>query len=79
MEMKVVIDALGLSIPKTGFGLNLFSGSYIEFRNSKKIPKILIGIKDVISLGAKSGTVILGHVVTEWLSGSEYKSSWSSG
>lgn len=76
MEMKVIIDSLGLSVPKTGFGLNLFSGSYIEFRNSKKTPKILMGLKDIISLGSKSGTVVLGHIATEWFFVDPIKNSW---
>jgi hypothetical protein len=35
MEMKVVIDGMGLAIPKTGFGIILCSGSYIKLRDSK--------------------------------------------
>lgn len=32
MEMKIVINGLGAGIPKTGFGINLVSGTYLSFR-----------------------------------------------
>ena len=76
MKMKVIIDGIGLSIPKTGLGLNIFSGSYISFRNSKKTPEILMGLADVISLGSKSGTVVVGHVETDWFIVDPVKHNW---
>lgn len=44
MEMKVVIDGIGIAVPKTGFGLNILSGSYIKLRDSKKSSIILMGM-----------------------------------
>ncbi len=66
MEMKVVIDGIGLAVPKTGFGINLFSGAYIKLRRAKGVPIVLMGLADGPSLGAKSGTVFVGHVETDW-------------
>jgi hypothetical protein len=66
MEMKVVISGVGAAIPKTGFGVNFISGSYIGLRNSKKMSNILMGLADLISIGNKSGTVVVGHVATDW-------------
>ncbi len=76
MEMKVVISGIGAAIPKTGLGVNIFSGSYIEFRNSKRIPNILMGLADVISIGNKSGTVVVGHVATDWFFVDPVKHNW---
>lgn len=66
MEMKVVISGVGAAIPNTGFGVNVISGSYIKLRNSKRMSTILMGLADAISMGNKSGTVIVGHVATDW-------------
>lgn len=76
MEMKVVIDGIGVAVPKTGFGLNLFSGSYINFRNSKGVRPIMLGLADGISIGSKSGTVIVGHVETNWFFVDPVKHNW---
>jgi hypothetical protein len=64
--MKVVIDSIGLSIPKTGIGLNVLSGSYIGIRNSKRIPQVLLGFTDCYSIGSGSETIAMGHVATDW-------------
>ena len=66
MEMKVVIDGLGFNIPKTGFGMNVISGSYLKFCDSKIQVPILIGLADAFSLGEKSSTVVFGHIATSW-------------
>ena len=76
MEMKVVISGIGAAIPKTGLGVNILSGSYIEFRNSKRIPNILMGLADAISIGNKSGTVVVGHVATDWFFVDPVKHNW---
>jgi hypothetical protein len=76
MEMKVVINAFGFSIPKTGLGINAFAGSYIMFRNSEKAPIILMGLTGSFSLGEKSGTVIIGYVETNWFFIDPEKHNW---
>ena len=76
MEMKVVISGIGAAIPKTGLGVNILSGSYIKFRNSKRIPNILMGLADAISIGNKSGTVVVGHVATDWFFVDPVKHNW---
>ena len=76
MEMKLVIDGMGLAIPKTGFGVNITSGCYIQLRNSKGTPVILMGIADGPSLGAKSGTVFVGHVETDWFFIDPVRHNW---
>lgn len=76
MEMKVIIDGMGLAIPKTGFGINLCSGSYIKLRNYKGGASILLGIADGPSLGARSGTVFVGHVETDWFFIDPVKHNW---
>lgn len=76
MEMKVIIDGMGIALPKTGFGVNLFSGSYISLRNNKGAPVLLLGLADALSLGSKSGTVIVGHVATQWFFVDPVKHNW---
>ncbi|MCP4748794.1 MAG: hypothetical protein GY874_22085 [Desulfobacteraceae bacterium] len=66
MEMCVNIAGAGISIPKTGFGVNIITGSYLGFRHSQDSPVSLLGLKDSMSLGSKSGTVIIGWISTKW-------------
>ncbi|WP_047880387.1 hypothetical protein [Photobacterium aquae] len=57
-----------MNIPKTSFGVNLFSGCYIETRpNHGNAPTHIYGIIDTLSLGNESGTVVVGHAVTDWI------------
>ena len=58
---------IGIYIPKTGFGMNVVSGSYLKLRDSKSQTPILIGLADAFSLGEKSSTVVLGHIAPEKL------------
>lgn len=66
MEMMNNIAGLGVAIPKTGFGLNLATASYIGFRLDKNNYDLLLGLKDCFSLGTKSGTLIGSWIKTDW-------------
>ena len=76
MEMKIVITGFGLSIPKTGLGLNLLAGSYVAFRYSEKTPYVVMGLTDALSIGSKSETVVVGHVETHWFFVDPVKHNW---
>ncbi|MDO6501169.1 hypothetical protein [Photobacterium sanguinicancri] len=68
MEIRIRVSGVGINIPKTSFGLNLFSGCYIETRPNKgNAPTRIYGIIDTLSLGNESGTVVVGHAVTDWI------------
>lgn len=64
MEVRITISGIGVTIPKIGFGVNVFSGCYLEFRASKNTPVKVFGIKDYLSLGDGSGSIIIGHART---------------
>lgn len=76
MEMLINIFGLGIAIPKTGFGVNVASGSYIGFRHTKNKPDILLGLRDIVSLGSKSGTFVGSWVATDWFVVDVAKHSW---
>lgn len=66
MEMMVNIIGVGVAVPKTGFGVNLVTGSYIGFRHSESHYEVLLGLEDIISLGSRSGAVLLGWIKTKY-------------
>lgn len=77
MEMLINIFGFGVTIPKTGFGLNVASGSYVGFRHNKDRPDKLLGLKDIVSLGSKSGTLVGSWVATDWFIVDVAKHSWA--
>jgi hypothetical protein len=77
MEMIINIFGIGVTIPKTGFGLNVASGSYIGFRHAKHQPDKLLGLRDIVSLGSKSGTLVGSWVATDWFVIDVAKHSWA--
>lgn len=66
MEMRITISGLGLALGKTGFGANLVSGAYLETRPVSGAPSCIFGLTRGPSLGSSSGSVVFGHVQTEW-------------
>lgn len=64
MEVIVKIDGFGVGIPKTGFGLNAFSGSYIQVNSTAGKPHRTYGVVDYLSAGGNSGTFIYGTAHT---------------
>lgn len=64
MEVIVKIDGLGIGIPKTGFGLNAFSGSYIQLNSTAGKPHRTYGVVNYLSAGGNSGTFIYGSAQT---------------
>ncbi|WP_409523005.1 hypothetical protein [Nitrincola sp. MINF-07-Sa-05] len=66
MEMRITISGLGLALGKTGFGANLVSGAYLQTRSAKCGTVNTFGLTKGLSLGSSSGTVVFGHVQTEW-------------
>lgn len=76
MEMLINLVGFGVALPKTGFGVNLLSSSYIAFRYSKYNPDILLGISDLVSLGSKSGTFIASWIKTDWFTVCPKKHNW---
>ncbi|MDP4535805.1 hypothetical protein Q3O60_06375 [Alkalimonas collagenimarina] len=65
MEMIVKLDSLGLGIPKTGFGVNLISGSYIQVKYGPNKPFKTYGIANLPSIGGDNATIIYGTLQTK--------------
>lgn len=74
MLVRITISGIGLTVPKLGVGVNLFSGCYIEVKASKNLPAKVFGIKDYLSLGGGSGSIIVGHARTSWMTVMDPKS-----
>lgn len=66
MEMKVRVASLGLSLPKTGFGLNAATAAYITIRNAPGDPPVSFVVNEHLSLGSSSGTIAAAMVWSEW-------------
>lgn len=64
MDVVINLDSLGFGIPKTGFGLNLISGSYIQVSNPAKRKPDIFGLTDVLSLGDNSSTMVFASLKT---------------
>lgn len=76
MEMMVNLFGFGAAIPKTGFGLNIASASYIGFRYSVSTPATMLGVSDIVSMGSKSGTFIGSWIATDWFYVDLAKHGW---
>lgn len=64
MDVVIKLDSLGFGIPKTGFGVNLISGSYVQVSNPGNIKPATFGLTDVLSLGDNSSTMIFASLKT---------------
>ncbi|WP_404363586.1 hypothetical protein [Marinobacter sp.] len=64
MDVVINLDSLGFGIPRTGFGLNLISGSYIQVSNPAKRKPDIFGLTDVLSLGDNSSTMVFASLKT---------------
>lgn len=64
MEITVNLDSLGIGIPKTGFGVNLISGSYIQISDGTDGPVKTYGIVSTMSVGGDNSTLVYGTLKT---------------
>jgi len=76
MEMRICMSGIGLALPKLSFGINLFSGIYIELRNHSKSPPYIFGVASTPDTSGKNGTLLVSHVYTEWTSVDISKHPW---
>lgn len=60
--MFINIMGLGVDLPKTGFGVNVATGSYIGITMGQT--KTLLGVSKCLSIGAGAGTLVSGWVKT---------------
>lgn len=64
MDVVIKLDSLGFGIPKTGFGVNLISGSYVQVSDPAKEKPDTYGLTDVLSLGDDSSTMVFASLKT---------------
>lgn len=77
MEMKISMVGSGLSIPKTGFSVNILSYAYFFFRNAKGTPPTVFGLDQVATVGEDAQTLIVSEVTTDWIFLDPKRNSWS--
>lgn len=65
MEIIVKVDSLSLGFPRTGFGVNVISGSYIQVNYSSNRPNKTYGIVDILSIGGNNSTIVYGTIHTD--------------
>ena len=68
MEIRITATSASVSFGKTGFGVNGFTGTYIETRPTKGAPQKLYGIVKGPALGSSTGSFVASHVQTDWFS-----------
>ncbi len=56
-----------MAIPKISMGFNLFSGVYIQLRNSPTDKSYVLGIASSPEIGGNSGTIVFSHINTTWM------------
>jgi hypothetical protein len=76
MEMWIFMMGLGIAIPKTDIGLDLLSGCYVQVRATHSAVPLTYVIGTYANPGGKTGTVALGHIITEWFAITPSKYSW---
>lgn len=64
MEVVIKLDGLAIGIPRTGFGINAISASYIQLNSAPGTPLRTYGIAEYLSLGGDNSTVIYGTIKT---------------
>lgn len=64
MHLTVNLDSLGVRVPSTNFGVNIFSGSYIQLTHEDETPMKTYGIVSAMSLGSDSSTILYGTLKT---------------
>lgn len=74
MLVRITISGIGLTVPKIGVGINVFSGCYLEIKANKNLPSKIFGVKDYLSVGEGSGSIIIGHAKTSWMTVTDLKS-----
>ena len=64
-KIRIYISGMGIAI-NDKIGLNVLSAAYIEIKQTANaIPRIFAVVKSP-SVGGNSGTLVIGHVQTDW-------------
>jgi len=58
MQMRLIASGIGVALPKVSMGVSLFSGVYIQFRDTSGGKPFTLGIVSSFDLGGKNGTLI---------------------
>ncbi|PSF08276.1 hypothetical protein C7H09_08930 [Marinobacter fuscus] len=64
MEAIIKLDGLGVGIPRTGFGINAISASYIQINSAPGKPLRTYGIAEYLSVGGDNSTIVYGSIKT---------------
>lgn len=64
MEVIIKLDGLAIGIPKTGFGINAISASYIQINTAPGKPLRTYGIAEYLSVGGDNTTMVYGTIKT---------------
>lgn len=64
MELIVKLDGLAIGVPKTGFGVNAISASYIQINSAAGKPLRTYGIAEYLTVGGDNSTIVYGSIKT---------------
>jgi hypothetical protein len=64
LQMKIISSSLSVGVPKTDLGLNVFSGTYIQFDVNGEI--VTYGIATKFTGGKVNNTLVFGHIDSNW-------------
>lgn len=64
MEVVVKLDSLGVGVYKSGFGVNIFSASYVQVTSLPGKKPDTYGLYDLLPLGDDSSTLFFAPLMT---------------
>lgn len=66
MQMLIGLAGLGIGVPKTSLGVGAAIGKLYFRDNPQAVKEKAFTISDLISVGQKSGALLMGGVTTKW-------------
>ncbi len=78
MQMMIEIWGAGIGVPKTNLEIGAFNGARISFRRALGLPSMSrLSVRDLISLGSKSGTFLASLIITDWFELDPKEDNWA--
>lgn len=78
MEMRIGAMGCGIGIPKTNLEISAANIGMLYFRRFKNDPEeVILTVRDMISLGGKSGTFLATGLETDWFMLDPKRDSWA--
>lgn len=78
MEMKIGVMGCGIGLPRTNLEVSGANIGMLYFRRFKNDPEtVILAIRDMISVGGKSGTFLVTGLETQWFVLDPKRDNWA--